>query len=227
MSELLGILFCGGRGRRLGEITRYISKAFVPVFDRPVFQYALAQLAESKQVEDILILTNRENDRLLQQTGCATLIQDDRRVHDMFSGLEFIRETTGDRRSAVLMPCDNLSQIGIDGIIDLFSEKQCELAFHIRRIDSMDKLRQMGVFDPETGTMGYRPDTPRTDWGVLAPYVVAGGLDLSGTMPEIVARCRTAWREYNGVWFDIGDPRQLAAANAWWLDNRAARREQT
>jgi dTDP-glucose pyrophosphorylase len=220
MSGFLGILFCGGRGRRLGEITDYISKAFVPVFDRPVFQYPLEQLNAASHVDEILILTNEENDRRLRRTGYATLQQDDNRVHDMFSGLAFIRETTGDGRPAVLIPCDNLSEIQVDDVIALLLEREADMAINIRRIDDPQKLRQMGVFDPRTATMLYRPDIPPTDWGVVAPYVVAADLELSGSMPELVARYRTVWREYRGMWFDVGDPFQLAAANAWCLEQR-------
>ncbi len=220
MSGFLGILFCGGRGRRLGKITDYISKAFVPVFDRPVFQYALEQLKAASHVEEILILTNEENDQRLRRTGYATLQQDDSRVHDMFSGLAFIRDTTGDGRPAVLIPCDNLSEIRVDDVIALFLEQKADMAINIRRIEHAQKLRQMGVFDPRTATMVYCPDKPRTDWGVIAPYVVAADLDLSGSMPELVAKYRTVWREYQGMWFDVGDPFQLAAANAWSLGQR-------
>lgn len=215
MNEFLGILFCGGRGRRLGEITKYISKAFVPVFDRPVFQYPLAQLEASKHVAEILILSNDENDEKLRRAGHRTLVQDDRRVHDMFTGLAFIREVTGDGRPAVLMPCDNISEIRVDDVVTMFLHKAPDIAINVRKIPDRRKLRQMGVFDPKTGQMEYRPQDPETDWGVLAPYVVAPRLDLSAEMPKLLKVHRTAWREYDGIWFDIGDPQQLAAANAW------------
>lgn len=215
MNDFLGILFCGGRGRRLGEITKYISKAFVPVFDRPVFRYPLAQLEASQRVAEILVLSNDENDQKLRQTGHRTLVQDDRRVRDMFTGLAFIREVTGDERPAVLMPCDNISEICVDDVISVFLDEAADIAINVRKIDDRDKLREMGVFDPKTGQMEYRPKNPKTDWGVLAPYVVATGLDLSAEMPEVLRLHRSVWREYDGVWFDVGDVGQLAAANAW------------
>lgn len=211
--SFLGILFCGGRGRRLGAITEYVSKAFVPVYDRPVFQYGLDQLTSSHLVKDILILSNDANDAALARTGWPTLVQDDALVTDMFSGLEFVRQHTADSRPAVMVPCDNLSEVRVDDVIQLFTERRAQLAFSIRRVDDPLKLRQMGVFDPNEAHMEYRPTQPRSPWGVIAPYVASSDLELSGlSETEVFNRHRLAWTEYHGPWYDVGDPDTLVAA---------------
>ena len=214
MKSFLGILFCGGRGVRLGTITEYISKPFVPVYDRPVFMYPLSQLEASRQVSDIVILTNDENDAKLRQTGCRTIIQDDAQVSNMFDGLAYVRKVTGDSRPAVLMPCDNISEIVVDNVIDVFEDEKPDIAISIRSVASREKLREMGVFDSETGTMEYRPENPKTRWGVIAPYVVSQEVGSAGATEEIINSHRVSWIEYEGVWFDIGDPESLALANS-------------
>lgn len=213
MGSFLGILFCGGRGERLGKITEYISKAFVPVYDRPVFMYPLAQLEASKQIGETVILTNQENDTKLRRTGYRTIVQDDLLVQDMFSGLAYIRKVTGDERPAVLMPCDNISDIVVDDIIEVFLNDMPDIAINIRKIESKEKLCEMGVFDPGTGTMEYRPRNPKTEWGLIAPYVVRPGVELIGSTERIVNRHHVAWREYKGMWFDIGDVASLVKAS--------------
>lgn len=213
MGSFLGILFCGGRGKRLGKITEYISKAFVPVCDRPVFMYPLAQLETSKQIDEIVILTNEDNDAKLRRTGYRTIIQDDERVDDMFSGLAYIRKVTGDERSAVLMPCDNISDIVVDHVIGLFLREMPDIAFCVRQFASEAKLRQMGVLDPKTKTMEYKPLDPKSSLGVIAPYAVRRGLDLRGEEPDIFNRSRLAYEQYDGPWTDIGDVMSLS--NAW------------
>jgi len=213
MGSFLGILCCGGKGLRLGKITEYISKAFVPVCDRPVFMYPLAQLAASKQIDEIVILTNQENDTRLLRTGYRTIVQDDSLVQDMFSGLAYIRKVTGDERPAVLMPCDNISDIVVDDVIEVFSNEMPEIAISIRKIESKEKLCEMGVFDPRTGTMEYRPRNPKTEWGLIAPYVVRPGVELIGSTERIMNRHHVAWREYEGMWFDIGDVASLVKAS--------------
>ena len=212
MTSYLGVLFCGGRGTRLGSITDYVSKALVPVYDRPAFSYGLALLEASSAVTDIIILSNRDNDLALRKAGMPTLVQDDARVADMFSGLAFVREETGDSRPAVLMPCDNISMIRVDDTIEEFETSNADLTINLRRVDDRAVLSQIGVFDPETNTMEYRPKTPRSNLGVLAPYVVKADIDLLGGDAAVINRHRVSWCIYDGPWFDIGTPNELAAA---------------
>jgi len=130
MEEFLGVLFCGGRGTRLGEITKYISKSFVPVYDRPVFKFGLELLTNSSNISDIIILTNEMNHDALSREGYKTLLQDDSKVNDMFTGWEFIKEKTGTKANGVLVPSDNIINADIDFMIKTFEEKKCDLLFY-------------------------------------------------------------------------------------------------
>lgn len=213
MRSFLGVLCCGGRGTRLGKITNFVSKALVPVWDRPTFAYGLAQLQASRHISEILILTNHDNDKVLQSVGVSTLIQDDAVVTDMFSGLAFIRSATGDDRPAVLMPCDNISSIQVDDTIETFQSELSDLTINLRHIEDPSILSQIGVYEPETREMTYRPPDRKTGYGVLAPYVVRPGIDLSGGDEEVINRHVVSWRIYDGFWFDIGTPAELFAAS--------------
>lgn len=215
MEKLLGVLFAGGRGTRLGLITKYVSKAFVPVYDRPVFLHPLAQLEASSHIDEIVILTNEENDAVMKKAGYRTIIQDDARVRDMWSGLRQIRETAGGR-DAVLIPCDNVSDIVVDDIVASFRSGDYDVAFHVMPVRDEQKLRQMGVYDPASRRLVYKPETPPSSLGMIAPYVVRGGFD-PGDVPEVEAfnRGRMVCREYDGVWFDVGDADALVACSAF------------
>jgi len=206
--NFLGILFAGGKGERLGLITRYISKAFVPVYDRPVFMYPLAQLEASRHISEIVILTNADNDAKLKQTGYRTIIQDDGRVHDMFSGLRFIREALPTNRDCVLIPCDNVSDVSVDAVIDTFVAGHGEVCFSLIRVPDRRKLSQMGVYDPDKGQVVYKPSIPPSEWGVIAPYVVGRNFTWgpSETDAEVFNQARISSRHHQGYWFDIGDP---------------------
>ena len=212
---MLGILFAGGRGTRLGTITKYISKPFVPVYDRPVFLCPLAQLEASKRIAEIVILTNDENDATMRKTGYRTIVQDDHRVHDMWSGLRQVRETAGNR-DAVLIPCDNVSDIAVDDVIETFASGDYDVAFNTMPVADSRKLAQMGVYDPAAGGVVYKAAVPPSNLGVIAPYVIRGGFD-PGPVPEVDAfNCgRLIHRSYDGVWFDIGDPDALLACSTY------------
>ncbi len=117
MEKFLGVLFCGGRGTRLGEISRYVSKPLIPVYDRPAFMFGLELLHRSRLISDIIILTNSENDKALSKAGVPTLIQNDKLVHDMYTGWEFVKKKTRTKSHGVLVPSDNISEISADKLI--------------------------------------------------------------------------------------------------------------
>ncbi len=229
MEKFLGILFCGGKGTRLGLITKFISKAFVPVYDRPVFMYPLSQLKESKRIDEIAILTNAENDSLLRKTGCPTIIQDDEYVGDMFSGLSYIRKKAGVKRPVVMMPCDNISDIRVDDIIDLYLKGEYDICFSLKQISDDEKIRQMGSFDPETETVAYKSAEPKSNLGVIAPYVVSADFRFDDRLKEyeIFNTGRLGYSRYDGYWIDIGDPESLAIANRDFKAVRKGREEKS
>jgi dTDP-glucose pyrophosphorylase len=213
VEEFLGLLFAGGRGTRLGLITQYISKAFVPVYDRPAFMYPLAQLEASHDIREIVILTNEENDAKLKRLGHRTIIQDDTRVHDMLSGLHYMREMLPTRKHCVLMPCDNVSDILVDQVIETFLSNECDVCFSLTRIADRGKLSQMGAYDPESARALYKPREPPSEWGMIAPYVVSGGFDWRPGQndADVFNQARTCHLLHHGYWFDIGDPDSLVS----------------
>lgn len=199
----------------MGEITRYISKSFIPVFDRPVFQYGLEMLENSKRIDEIIILSNDENDQKLQQSGYRTIIQDDDEVFDMFSGWEFIKKATGTKKHGVLVPSDNISDIEVDGLIEVFLEEKTDLVFSLYRIKDKSKLSQMGCYDPLHKRFFYKCLNPPTDFGVLAPYIVRNQLKIKDG-DQILSYNNIAYREHKGYWFDIGDFRSLSIASVFF-----------
>jgi dTDP-glucose pyrophosphorylase len=217
VEEFLGILFAGGRGTRLGEITRFISKAFVPVYDRPVFQYPLALLEACRSIREIVVLTNGENDAQFTAHGHRTIVQDDSRVHDMLSGLQFVREALGRDRHAILMPCDNVSNVDVNQLVATFLEERCDVCYSIRRVDDPSKLRQMGVYDPASGSLVYRPENPGSPWGMIAPYVVHRDFQWSDAKndAEVFNQGTSRRVQYDGMWFDIGDPDSLIRCSSF------------
>ncbi|MCU0285010.1 MAG: sugar phosphate nucleotidyltransferase [Acidobacteria bacterium] len=206
--EFLGVLCCGGRGTRLGEITRYISKCFVPVYDRPVFRFGLEMLENSRYIDEIIILTNDENDQKLRQNGHLTIVQDDLMTWDMFSGWEYIKRITGTRKHGVLMPSDNVSNIDIDKLIALFLQKQVNLAASLLKVTDRQKLSQMGCYDPVQKKYYYKHPAPPSQFGVVAPYIIHNSLEVNVNAKGgdyILNHPNSVFQEHKGYWFDVGD----------------------
>lgn len=212
MEEFLGILFCGGKGERLGELTRYISKSFIPVFDKPVFKFGLEQLEKSELVNEIIILTNRYNDKLLSGEGYKTIVQDDNIVNDMFSGWNYVKEITGTKKHGVLIPSDNIRETEIDFLIGKFIESGSEFLFSLKNINDANKLSQMGTFDTAYNKYSYKKAV--SSMGVIAPYIISNKTDLKRRF-NIFESDNSEYLIYEGIWFDLGDFESIVNACKW------------
>ena len=214
MEEFLGVLFCGGRGTRLGELTKYVSKSFIPIYDKPVFKYGLELLERSKVVEEIVLLTNTENDERLNTLGYKTIIQDDDFVMDMFSGWDFIKEKTKTKKNGVLMPSDNISNVKTDGLINDFIKKEADIGFSLFTINDKVKLSQMGCYNVDEGKYYYKSSFLKTNKGVIAPFIVRNNIRVTDFNHSVV-NSKVIYREHNGYWFDIGDKDSILEASKW------------
>ncbi|MFZ1322566.1 MAG: NDP-sugar synthase [Ignavibacteria bacterium] len=214
MEEFLGVLFCGGRGTRLGEITKYISKSFIPIYDKPVFKFGLELLERSSLISDIIILTNEMNHDDLSREGYRTLLQDDSKVSDMFTGWEFIKEKTGTKANGILMPSDNIINADIDSMIKSFEKKNCDFLFSLHKINNKIKLSDMGSYNIEKKKFRYKnPDpNPNSDYGVIAPYIIRNNFQFNSDN-IIFESDNSEIIFYDGYWTDIGDAESLAEAN--------------
>ena len=214
MEEFLGVLFCGGQGTRLGEITRYISKSFVPIYDRPVFRFGLQLLEKSKYIDEIVILTNGDNNEKLQQTGYSTIVQDDNLVFDMFSGWEYIKKVLHTRKHGILMPSDNISNIDVDNLVQRFQAENVDLVFSLFKIQDQQKLSRMGCYDPGEKKFFYKHPNPPKQFGVVAPYIVRNSLKIDSG-DNILNHGNSTYCEHNGYWFDIGDFESIIEASLY------------
>jgi dTDP-glucose pyrophosphorylase len=217
MEEFLGVLFCGGRGTRLGEITQYISKSFVPIYDRPVFRFGLHLLEKSKYINEIVILTNGDNNEKLQQTGYPTILQDDNVVFDMFSGWEYIKKVLHTQKHGILMPSDNISNIDVDNLVQRFQTENVDLVFSLFKIQDQRKLSRMGCYNPGEKKFYYKHPHPLTSFGVIAPYIVRHSLKIESG-DNILNHRNSSYGEHNGYWFDIGDCQSITEASLFMMN---------
>ncbi len=214
MEEFLGVLFCGGRGTRLGELTNYISKSFIPIYDKPVFKFGLELLERSKIVEEIVLLTNTVNNERLSTLGYRTIIQNDDVVNDMFSGWEYIKDKTKTKKNGVLMPSDNISNVKTDGLIDYFLKQKADIGFSLFTIGDKVKLSQMGCFNVDESKYYYKSKFLKTNKGVIAPFIIRNSI-LVTDFDHAVDYAKVIYREHNGYWFDIGDKDSILEASKW------------
>lgn len=219
MEKFLGILFCGGKGTRLSEITNYISKSFIPIYDKPVFKFGLELLENSKKIDEIVILTNEDNNAKLAQLGHKTIVQPDSKVNDMISGWDYVRKYLRTKKNGVLVPSDNISDVKIDNLIKVFEKKNAEFLFSLRETDDKKKLSQMGCFDIETRKFFYKNPDPPSKYGVIAPYIIENNSN-NNSVRNIFESSYAEILFHKGYWFDIGDYDSIIEAGNWYRQNK-------
>ncbi|MBV6478497.1 MAG: hypothetical protein HGGPFJEG_01252 [Ignavibacteria bacterium] len=212
MEKFLGVLFCGGRGVRLGEISKYISKPLIPVYDKPVFKFGLELLKNSNHIDEILILTNEDNDRFFKNENIRTIVQDDNKVSGIFSGWEYVKEVTKTKKNAVLYPGDNICDADIDSMIMHFKTANPEFLFSLIKLMDTEKLSEMGSFDITRKIYSYR--NPVSEMGVIAPYIIKNDLGKKASS-ELFSSDKSDYLIYNGNWYDIGDIDSILNASIW------------
>ena len=219
MSNFLGILFCGGKGTRLGEIAKFISKPLIPIYDKPVFRFGLELLENSKRIDEIVILTNEDNDSKLRQTGYKTIVQLDSRVSDMFSGWDYVKKYLRTKKHGVLVPSDNICEVNIDKLIKTFERKEVDFLFSLREIKDKLKLSQMGSFDIVSNKFYYKNPDPVSNYGVIAPYIIDNNLNYTSNR-NIFEISSKEILFHKGYWFDIGDYESILEASIWRQKNK-------
>lgn len=218
MEKFIGVLFCGGKGSRVSEITKYISKPFIPIYDKPVFKFGLELLENSKRIDEIVILTNEDNDSKLRQLGYKTIVQADSKVSDMFSGWDYVKKYLRTKKHGVLVPSDNICEVKVDNLIRAFEKKVADFLFSLRVIDDKTKLSQMGCFDIETRKFYYKNPEPPCKYGVIAPFIIENGLN-NVSFRNIFETGNNEILFHKGYWFDIGDYESIIEASNWQYKN--------
>ena len=237
------VIPAGGLGTRLLPLTRAVPKELLPVWNRPVLDYALAEAAAAG-IERVVIITAPGKEALL------TYFSDRRPTYDCATEgitLDFVEQqeprglgdavrqgASAGEPIAVLLPDELL--IGPNCLAQLLERRQREggSAIAVQRVPRSEVSRYGIVdLDGETGRVRSviekpHPDIAPSDLAVIGRYVLDEEVleRLQGAAPtlngevqltdSIAATCRSAGVSavrYDGRRFDCGNFAGLLQAN--------------
>jgi len=232
--EVKAILVAGGEGSRLIPFTKYTHKTLLPLFDRPVIDYALATIRRAG-VRDIIIIANSRIGQIAKHVGVGIKGE---RIHYVIeeepkgvaNALSLARPHVEGCRT-LLYFSDNITSWNFaeDGERFRNSEDPPGAVLLAR---SVDEPREFGVCEiDENGNIVdiiEKPDEPPSDlaiggiymfdenfWSYLDEEIERRGSDfsISDVTRRYVKQGEATIRNIGeGTWVDCGTPENLLKA---------------
>lgn len=223
------VIMAGGRGVRLGALTRHTPKPLVAVAGRPILEWIVLNLV-GIGVHDLFVSVNYLADQIEDRLGDGSQLgariryvrEDPETPLGTAGSLALVREEELPDGPLVVMNADLMVQFDAGELIDQHVENDASVTVATRRYQHEVPF---GVVErTEGGDIGGLAEKPVLDVEVNAGiYVVsqdALGLVPAGrasTMPELVEACIAAGRRVGAWvmesdWIDVGTPLDLAKA---------------
>jgi glucose-1-phosphate thymidylyltransferase len=228
-----GIILAGGKGTRLGELTRITNKYLLPVGPYPMVYHPLKKLVGAG-IHEVMLVSGTEHMgdfiELLgsgREHGCSLTY----RVQDEAGGIAQalgLAELFCHAARCVVILGDNIFH---DPLRLLLQEADAHPDFAWVAIKRVPDPNRYGVAElEESRVVGIeeKPATPKSDFAVAGIYVYPqdvfsaikqlkpsrrGELEITDVNRHYLAERRLGFSMLNGYWTDAGTPDSLALAN--------------
>jgi glucose-1-phosphate thymidylyltransferase len=230
---LRGIILAGGKGTRLGELTKVTNKHLLPVGPYPMVYHPLKKLVGAG-VRDILLVSGTEHMgdfvELLgsgreHNCGLTYRVQDE--AGGIAQALGLAELYSRDARSLVILG-DN---IFLDPLTDLIAaaERKPEHAWiMLKQVEDPQRYGVAEVVGDAVIGIVEKPPQPKSDWAVAGIYLyppdvfhviktlkpsARGELEITDVNRYYLEQGRLSHRRLQGYWTDAGTLESLATAN--------------
>jgi glucose-1-phosphate thymidylyltransferase len=181
-----GVVLAGGTGSRLDPLTRITNKHLLPIYDRPMIEYAIEALVGSG-VEEIMVVTGGTHaGEFLRLLGNGRAYGCDRLLYAYQANPGGIAEALGlaehfvDRDHCVVMLADNVFERSLQPSVDAFRRQEYGGRILLAREQDPEHLRHLGV--PEFDSDGKlirvveKPADPPSEYAVTGVYFYDGAV---------------------------------------------------
>src|SRR5947207_8503417 len=151
ISAVKGVVLAGGTGSRLEPLTRITNKHLLPIYDRPMIEYAVEALVGAG-VEEIMVVTGGTHAgeflRLLgngREYGCDRLLYAYQERPGGIADALGLAENFVERGHCVVMLADNIFERSLAASVERFRTQEYGGRILLAREDDPEHLRHLGV----------------------------------------------------------------------------------
>jgi glucose-1-phosphate thymidylyltransferase len=225
-----GVLLAGGTGSRLHPLTRITNKHLLPIYDRPMVQWAIEALVNAGIDEIMLVTGGTHAGEFLRLLGNGHEFGIERLAYAYQERPGGIAEALGlaerfaDDEPIVVMLADNIVERSIRPMVDAFCSSPRGARILLTEIADPAHLRHLGV--PELATDGTvtriveKPNEPPSAYAVTGIYCYdpevfevittlepsgRGELEITDVNNHYVGERLMAYDVLEGFWGDAGE----------------------
>jgi glucose-1-phosphate thymidylyltransferase len=224
-----GVILAGGSGTRLHPLTRITNKHLLPIYDRPMVNYAIEALVEAGVTELMLVTGGTHAGEFFRLLGNGHEYGIDRLFYAYQEKAGGIAEALGlaerfvDRDRVVVMLADNVVENSLKPTVGNFVRQEKGARILLSQMDDPKHLRHLGVPALEDGRVTRiveKPDEPPSDYAVtgiyfydesvweVIPKLVPSGrgeLEITDVNNAYVEEGTMEYDVLDGFWGDAGE----------------------
>jgi glucose-1-phosphate thymidylyltransferase len=230
---LRGVILAGGKGTRLGELTKVTNKHLLPVGPFPMVYYPLKKLAGAG-LREILLVSGTEHMgdfvELLgsgREHGCELTYRVQDEAGGIAQALSLAKLFCQGARCAVVLG-DN---IFLDPLAPLLAEANARpdhAWIALKRVPDPQRYGVAELRDDSVVGIEEKPEKPKSDYAVAGIYLYPpdvfdvikqlrpsrrGELEITDVNQHYLKEGRLGYSFLSGYWTDAGTPDSLALAN--------------
>lgn len=233
MMLVRGVILAGGKGTRLGELTRITNKHLLPVGSLPMVYYPLRKLVGAG-IRDILLVSGTEHMgdfvELLgsgREHGCGLTYRVQDEAGGIAQALGLAEHFCGDAKCAVVLG-DNIFQDPLKPLLEQATARPETAWVALQRVADPSRYGVAELRGDRIVNIEEKPAQPRSDYAVAGIYVYPpdvfeivrglrpsrrGELEITDVNRHYLEKGRLGYSILSGYWTDAGTPDSLALAN--------------
>jgi glucose-1-phosphate thymidylyltransferase len=225
-----GVILAGGSGTRLHPLTRITNKHLLPIYDRPMVNYAIEALVESGVTDLMLVSGGTHAGEFFRLLGNGHAYGIERLLYAYQEKAGGIAEALGlaerfvDRDQVVVMLGDNIVEYTFAHAVEGFSKQREGARILLSHVAEPRHLRHLGV--PEMDGDGRvikiveKPENPPSQYAVTGVYFydhsvwdvisnlspsARGELEITDVNNWYVSQGAMEYDVMEGFWGDAGE----------------------